>query len=137
MERYRSRGEALGRSIGLRAITVREVPDAQGPQRVAKEGDALLAVRLKGPLILLDGTGDRLTSPQFAALIQQWLDGGVADVSFAIGGADGHGDTIRSAADRTISLGAMTLPHLLARVILLEQLYRAVTICAGHPYHRS
>ncbi|MEL7090050.1 MAG: 23S rRNA (pseudouridine(1915)-N(3))-methyltransferase RlmH, partial [Planctomycetota bacterium] len=76
-------------------------------------------------------------SPAFASLIQRQLDAGTSRLIFAIGGPDGHGPAIRTAAQRTLSLSKMTLPHGLARIVLSEQIYRAITILSGHPYHRS
>lgn len=136
-ERYRTRAEQLGRNVGVRGVAVREVAAGQGAQRVAKEGELLLAERAPGPLILMDEAGRSMGSEAFAALLQRWLDAGLSNVSFAVGGADGHGAAISAAAERSMSLGPMTLPHMLARIVLLEQIYRAITICAGHPYHRS
>jgi 23S rRNA (pseudouridine1915-N3)-methyltransferase len=87
--------------------------------------------------VLLDERGQQLTSEQFAALLGKWRDEGVREVRFLIGAADGHGDTARQNADLLLSFGAMTWPHLLARAMLAEQLWRATSILAGHPYHRS
>jgi 23S rRNA (pseudouridine1915-N3)-methyltransferase len=86
-------------------------------------------------LVLLDGGGKELTSEQFAEFIETHRASDVQQLIFAIGPADGFSGAIRSAAKRTISLGKMTLPHELARVVLLEQIYRAFTILRKHPYH--
>ena len=85
----------------------------------------------------LDGRGQALTSEAFAERLQRWRDGGIDDLAFLIGGAEGLADAVRQKAHLVLSLGAMTWPHLLARGMLLEQLYRAQQITAGHPYHRS
>lgn len=135
--RYMERAERVGRGLGLSSVTVREFPEATGPTRAALEAEKILAVRRPGPLVALDERGAAWTSAQIADRLQGWLDAGHQNVTFAIGGADGHADTLRKAADDVVSLGAVTLPHLLARAILLEQLYRAVTIRLGHPYHRA
>ena len=87
--------------------------------------------------VLLDERGAVLTSEEFAALLSRWRDQGVREARFHIGAADGHGDEARGAADQLLCLGAMTWPHMLARVMLAEQLWRATSIIAGHPYHRS
>jgi 23S rRNA (pseudouridine1915-N3)-methyltransferase len=87
--------------------------------------------------VLLDERGQQLTSEQFAALLGKWRDEGVREVRFLIGAADGHGDAARKEADLLLGFGAMTWPHLLARAMLAEQLWRATSILAGHPYHRS
>ncbi len=136
-ERYRTRAEQLGRTIGVRRVSVREVVAPPGRQQMSKEGELLLAESPPGALVVMDERGDGLKSQAFAALVQRWLDDGLSNVSFALGGADGHGERIKRSADRILSLGPLTLPHMLARVILLEQIYRSITICAGHPYHRS
>jgi 23S rRNA (pseudouridine1915-N3)-methyltransferase len=87
--------------------------------------------------VLLDERGQQLTSEAFAALLGKWRDEGVREVRFLIGAADGHGDAARQNADLLLGFGAMTWPHLLARAMLAEQLWRATSILAGHPYHRS
>lgn len=136
-DRYRERAAGLGRQVGVSAVDVLEISDKTGPRRAAEEGAALLAKVPKGRLIALDERGKTLTSERFAGLVQRWMDDGVAAASFAIGGADGHPPAVRDASHDVISLSPMTLPHALARVMVLEQIYRAVTLCAGHPYHRS
>ena len=87
--------------------------------------------------VLLDERGKQLTSEEFADLLGRWRDEGVREARFVIGAADGHGGEARSQADLLIAFGAMTWPHLLARAMLAEQLWRATSILAGHPYHRS
>jgi 23S rRNA (pseudouridine1915-N3)-methyltransferase len=86
---------------------------------------------------LLDEHGKQLSSEEFAALLGKWRDDGVREARFVIGAADGHGDAARASADLLLGFGAMTWPHLLARAMLAEQLWRATSILAGHPYHRS
>jgi len=86
-------------------------------------------------LVLLDGRGKQVTSEEFAAFIQAQQAAGVQQLIFAIGPADGFGDGARGVASKILALGKMTLPHELARVVLLEQIYRAFTILRGHPYH--
>ena len=103
-----------------------------------REGELLLQGLPAGArVIALDGRGKSLSSEAFAAMIGDYRDGGTADLAFLIGGADGLSDEVRQAADRIISLGAMTWPHLLVRIMLAEQLYRAQAILTGHPYHRA
>ena len=87
--------------------------------------------------VLLDERGTQLSSEEFAALLGRWRDEGMREARFLIGAADGHGDEARSRADLLLAFGAMTWPHLLARAMLAEQLWRATSILAGHPYHRS
>ena len=87
--------------------------------------------------VLLDERGKTLSSEEFAAILGRWRDEGVREARFVLGAADGHSEAERDSADLLLAMGAMTWPHLLARAMLLEQLYRATTIVAGHPYHRS
>ncbi len=87
--------------------------------------------------VLLDERGKLMSSEDFAALLGRWRDDGMREARFLIGAADGHGDEARDNADLLLGFGTMTWPHLMVRAMLIEQLYRATTILAGHPYHRS
>lgn len=87
--------------------------------------------------VLLDERGEQLSSEKFAAILGRWRDDGVREARFVIGAADDHGEAARGKADLLIAFGAMTWPHLLARAMLAEQLWRATSILAGHPYHRA
>ncbi|MXP40153.1 23S rRNA (pseudouridine(1915)-N(3))-methyltransferase RlmH [Altererythrobacter soli] len=87
--------------------------------------------------VLLDERGKQLGSEAFARQIEAWRDGGIRETRFVIGAADGHGDAMRGEADLLLAFGAATWPHLLARAMLMEQLFRATSILAGHPYHRA
>ena len=87
--------------------------------------------------VLLDERGKQLSSEQLATILGRWRDEGVREARFVLGAADGHSEAERSGADLLLAMGAMTWPHLLARAMLAEQLYRVTTILAGHPYHRS
>lgn len=87
--------------------------------------------------ILLDERGQQLTSEELAQLLGRWRDDGVREARFMIGAADGHDPALRANADVLLAFGAATWPHLLARAMLLEQLFRATSILAGHPYHRA
>ena len=87
--------------------------------------------------VLLDERGKLLSSEEFAELLGKWRDDGVREARFLIGAADGHGDAARGNADLLLGFGAMTWPHMLARAMLAEQLWRSTSILAGHPYHRS
>lgn len=87
--------------------------------------------------VLLDERGRQLSSEEFAAILGRWRDDGVREARFLIGAADGLGEAARGKADLLIAFGAMTWPHMLARAMLAEQLWRATSILAGHPYHRS
>lgn len=87
--------------------------------------------------VLLDERGEQLSSEAFAELLRGWRDNGIREARFVIGAADGHASEERASADRLIAFGSATWPHLLARAMLLEQLFRATSIIAGHPYHRA
>lgn len=95
------------------------------------------AGRTRPLLVLLDGGGRQMSSEELASFLQQHQDRGTQAVWFAVGPADGFSDEARAAASFRLSLGKMTLAHDLARIVLLEQLYRACTILQGHPYHRG
>lgn len=101
------------------------------------ESQRLLSKLGDTALVILDERGKSLTSDAFAAFLRRRRDSGSNALAFVIGGPDGHGTPIRERASDTLSFGAMTMPHGLARVLLAEQLYRAATIISGHPYHRA
>ncbi len=125
----------------LGGLTLREVEERRplSPEELKRrEAELLLGALPKGArLIALDERGKALTSSDFAALLGRWRDAGVADLAFVIGGAGGLDASVRQAAAFTLALGSMTWPHLLTRALLAEQLYRAQSILAGHPYHRE
>jgi 23S rRNA (pseudouridine1915-N3)-methyltransferase len=122
----------------LKLIEVEEKRKLAPDLLKAREAELLLAQVPKGAtLCALDEHGKVETSAGLAGLLGKWQDTGVSDLAFAIGGADGHGAALLARADRKLSLGAMTWPHMLVRGMLMEQLYRAQQILAGHPYHRE
>lgn len=138
--RYWQRLDALGRRMALSPCTLVELPEsraAAAEARCADEAQRLLAKLGDSRIVLLDERGKNLSSEAFGGLVRRHRDGGTPSLAFVIGGPDGHGPAIRERADDVLSFGAMTMPHGLARVVLAEQLYRAATIIAGHPYHRS
>lgn len=100
-------------------------------------GGTIPAVQAPAREILLDERGKQLSSEEFAVLLGHWRDEGVREARFLIGAADGHGDLARGQADLLLGFGPMTWPHLMVRAMLAEQLWRATSILAGHPYHRS
>ena len=107
-------------------------------QLIEREGELLLgAAPEKATLVALDRRGKVLDSEAFARRLERWRDDSVADVAFLIGGADGHTEALLKKAALMLSFGAMTWPHLLARAMLAEQIYRAQQLLAGHPYHRA
>jgi 23S rRNA (pseudouridine1915-N3)-methyltransferase len=133
---YLQRADRTGRALGLGPVTEHEVEDKRGGG-MAAEGDLLSrAVPSGAVLVVLDERGKTLSSPELAAQLAAWRDGGRQDAAFVIGGADGIDPSLRARADLAISFGRMVWPHLLIRVMLAEQLYRATTILSGAPYHR-
>jgi len=141
VEDYAARIRALGRIVGITAFDLTEVeaPKAlTGDARCAREA-ALLAEAARGAArrVVLDERGRDLSSAAIAATIAGWRDEGAREIAFLIGGADGHAASTREAADLVMRFGAATWPHMLARAMLSEQIYRAMTILAGHPYHRA
>ncbi|WP_306144434.1 23S rRNA (pseudouridine(1915)-N(3))-methyltransferase RlmH [Roseibium sp. MMSF_3412] len=141
LERYLDRARKTGRSLGVTDVRVVELAEsrAQRPEdRKTEEATALMAtVAGAARIVVLDENGKNLTSPDFSQKLENWKDQGVSDVVFAIGGADGHGAELIARADLKLALGAMTWPHQIARILLAEQIYRAMTIQSGHPYHRA
>jgi 23S rRNA (pseudouridine1915-N3)-methyltransferase len=119
----------ISRYVQVEAVTLR---DEAGVLALAGRTGKSSA---KSTLVLMDSRGKELSSEQFARFVGDYQDRNPLPLIFAVGGADGFSDEIKAAAQRTISLGKMTLPHELARVVLLEQVYRAFTILKGHPYH--
>jgi 23S rRNA (pseudouridine1915-N3)-methyltransferase len=103
----------------------------------ALEGERILAALPQGAILLaLDERGRSVTTQGLSVMLSGWMREG-SHPAFAIGGADGHSDEVKSRADKLVSLSALTLPHMLVRVVLAEQLYRAWSILARHPYHRE
>ena len=136
--------KALERHYAERIVSplaIREVEERRKlppAELVRREGELLLKALPEGALaVALDGRGKALSSAELAARLAAWRDGGTDDLAFLIGGADGLADEVRRRAKFALSLGPMTWPHFLARGMLLEQLYRAERILAGHPYHRA
>jgi 23S rRNA (pseudouridine1915-N3)-methyltransferase len=122
-------------------LTLRELEEKKKlppAQLIEREGELLLgAVPDKALLVALDRRGKLLDSEAFAKRLERWRDDSVAEVAFLIGGADGHTEILLKRASLVLSFGAMTWPHLLARAMLAEQIYRAQQLLAGHPYHRA
>ncbi len=133
---YLDRFNRTGRPLGLGPAAVREIDDRKGGG-LSAEADLLRKAIPSGSMIVtLDERGTVESSPAFAKRLARWRDDGRGDVSFLIGSADGLDKGLRSEADHALSFGAMVWPHMLARVMLTEQLYRAASILAGAPYHR-
>jgi 23S rRNA (pseudouridine1915-N3)-methyltransferase len=136
-EDYQTRFNRTGRPLALGPLTETEVEDKRG-SGMAGEADLLIrAVPTGAFVVTMDERGRQLSSPQLADQLAKWRDGGAQDLAFVIGGADGIAADLRARADFSISFGALVWPHMLVRVMLAEQLYRAATILSGGPYHRA
>jgi 23S rRNA (pseudouridine1915-N3)-methyltransferase len=138
---YRKRAEAIGHSFGLREIEIVEIREsrAQDVERRRTEESIAIAniIPERAVVAILDERGANLDSTALAALLQQWRSEDRPAACFIIGGADGLSQSLRERAKLKLAFGAATWPHQLVRVMMLEQLYRAGTILAGHPYHRA
>lgn len=138
---YLKRAAAAGRPSGLRDFEVIEIREsrAQDVERRRVEESIALAnvIPDRAVVVVLDQRGENLDSPTLAARLREWRAQDRAAVCFIIGGADGLAPTLTERAKLTLAFGAATWPHQIVRIMLLEQLYRAATILAGHPYHRG
>jgi 23S rRNA (pseudouridine1915-N3)-methyltransferase len=139
-ERYRSRFDDVGRKLGFRGLAIHEIPESRARDaatRIAEEAAAISAlIPEKVVIVALDERGASVDSPTFARQLGRWRDEQVSHTIFVIGGADGLSPELRRRAKLSIAFGAATWPHQMVRVMVLEQIYRAATILAGHPYHR-
>jgi 23S rRNA (pseudouridine1915-N3)-methyltransferase len=140
-ERYRKRTADAGRSVGLTALEIVEIRESRADsteRRTLEESIAIAnVIPERAATVLLDERGESLSSAAFAGHLQAWRSESKPSVVFVIGGADGLAPGLKEKSDLTIAYGAATWPHQMVRIMLLEQLYRAVTILAGHPYHRA
>lgn len=141
VETYARRIRQAGKSAGFSALSIVDFPEsrkATAPARASEEAGWLINAAPAGSvLIALDERGKPVSTAEFAKIIKKELESGSQDLVFAIGGPDGHAAELRTNAKHTVSFGHMTWPHLLARVLLTEQIYRVVTILVNHPYHRN
>lgn len=134
---YLDRYQKTGRGLGLGPVSVIEVEDKRGGG-MAAEADLLRKAIPKGALVMtMDERGKLLSSIDFSQKLSDWRDTGQQDLAILIGGADGLDPSIRQEADFSMSFGKMVWPHMLVRVMLSEQLYRAASILANAPYHRN
>ena len=134
---YLQRFDRTGRALSLGPLVEHEVEDKRGGGMAAEAELLSRAVPSGAVMVTLDERGRVLSSPEFAEQIARWRDGGRQDLAFVIGGADGIDPGLRARADFSISFGRMVWPHMLVRVMLAEQIYRAATILSGGPYHRA
>jgi 23S rRNA (pseudouridine1915-N3)-methyltransferase len=133
---YMLRFDRTGRPLGLGPITEHEVEDKKNLGMAAEAVLLERAIPSGALLATLDERGRVMSSPEFAEQLARWRDAGRQDVAFVIGGADGIAPVLRDRAEFSLSFGKMVWPHMLVRVMLAEQLYRAATILGGGPYHR-
>jgi 23S rRNA (pseudouridine1915-N3)-methyltransferase len=140
-ERFRKRAAATGRSVGLHDIDIIEIKESRADnaeRRMLEESIAIANVIPDGAVtIILDERGENLSSASFAGHLQGWRAEDRPAVVFILGAADGIAAGLREKAKMAIAFGAATWPHQFVRIMLLEQIYRAVTILSGHPYHRA
>lgn len=140
-DRYWGRLDGMGTSVGLGPIKFCEVAEGKaGRANERRRDEAVRLAKAVGDIefsLALDEHGKAMSSTAFATLLHGQVDDGCKSLAFYLGGPDGHDVSLLQDANRKLSLGPMTLPHGLARVVLVEQLYRAATILAGHPYHRE
>ncbi|MEF3365317.1 23S rRNA (pseudouridine(1915)-N(3))-methyltransferase RlmH [Methylocystis sp. 9N] len=138
--RYAERVAAF-RRLGLEGLELKEIDESKAAspaERMAREGAALLAaLPAEARLAAFDERGRAIASPGFAEFIAAERDAGRKALWFAIGGSEGLDESVRARAAASFSFGAMTLPHQLVRILAAEQIYRAMTILSGHPYHRG
>lgn len=141
IDRYSTRIRALARSLGVSRFDIKEFDapkELVGDKRRMRESEMLAkAARLGAKRVVLDESGENLSSAKFAEQIARWRDAGVSEIIFMIGGAPGHDMSLAAQADLVVAFGRATFPHLLVRAMLVEQIYRAMTILACHPYHRE
>ena len=135
---YLDRAQKTGRALGFRAVSLTQIPFRDNAASLRKADETLAAAaRSAGLAVLLDEKGEDWTSRQWALFMASQRDDGAGECAFLIGPPDGHGPLARAAAGRAVRFGKATWPHLLARVMLAEQIYRAMGILSGSPYHRD
>jgi 23S rRNA (pseudouridine1915-N3)-methyltransferase len=140
-ERYRKRAADAGRSVGLAAFDVIEIRESRADnagRRMLEESIAIAnVIPDRAVTVILDERGESVSSASFAGHLQAWRTQSRPAAMFMIGGADGLAPSLRERANLAIAFGTATWPHQLVRIMLLEQLYRVVTMLSGHPYHRG
>ena len=140
-ERYQKRFDDIGRKLGFRGVEIVEIPESRARDattRIAEEAAAISAATPeKSVLVTLDERGENIDSAAFSRHLGRWRDQSVSSAIFVIGGADGLSPDLRRNGQLAMAFGAATWPHQMVRIMLLEQLYRAATMLAGHPYHRA
>lgn len=140
-DHYCARAATMGKRLGFAAIQVEEVAGSKSrdaTMRIREEGERLIArIPQQAHVVCLDAKGKGMTSDAFAEMLGAMRDAGARDLAFLIGGPDGLNVGPKVKPGRSLAFGPQTWPHLLVRAMLAEQIYRAMTILAGHPYHRG
>ncbi|MBL8544183.1 MAG: 23S rRNA (pseudouridine(1915)-N(3))-methyltransferase RlmH [Hyphomonadaceae bacterium] len=134
---YVARAAAAGRQLGFRGVELAEVEGKPAGDQRAEASALYRATPDDARKILLDERGAEWTSRQLAEKLARWRDDGIGCATFWIGGADGASQSLKDQADEKLAFGRQTWPHRLVRVMIAEQIYRAVTILSGNPYHRD
>lgn len=134
---YLERAGRTGRGIGLGPFRVTEIEDRSGGSPAGEAAAIRRALPTRAAVVALDERGEMMDSIRFSKMIADLRDSGRPELCLVIGGADGLDPALRAEADRLLSFGPMVWPHMLARVMLAEQLYRATSILSGGPYHRA
>ena len=138
---YEARIKATGKQVGISALLIKDWAEsrlADAAQRTTAEAVNLWSLVPEAtPVVVLDERGGTMSSESFARFLGQQADNGAKQLTFMIGGPDGHAPETRAKATKLLGFGPMTFPHRLVRVMLLEQIYRSVTILVNHPYHRK
>jgi 23S rRNA (pseudouridine1915-N3)-methyltransferase len=138
---YFDRCNKAGPKIGLGPMQLAEIIESKNPRKPERqrlETQGLTKMPLKNSrIIVLDERGRNLSSVAFSDQLENWRDDGVPQTSFLVGGPDGLDPSIVNDADLVLSFGTMTWPHMIARILLVEQLYRSISLLSGHPYHRA
>jgi 23S rRNA (pseudouridine1915-N3)-methyltransferase len=140
-DRYRERFDDIGRKLGFGGLNIHEIPESRAREAASRIAEEAVAIKAATPeksvLVALDEHGDNVDSAAFSRHLANWRDQGSSSTIFMIGGADGLSPELRRKARISIAFGSATWPHQMVRIMLLEQLYRAATILAGHPYHHT
>lgn len=139
--RYHKLATTAGRAAGISGFDVVEIRESRASDPARRMIEESIAIANVIPddavMVILDARGESVSSPSFAGHLQDWRADNKAAVAFIVGGHDGLAPSLRDKAALAIAFGAATWPHQLARIMLMEQIYRAITILSGHPYHRS
>ncbi len=140
-ERYQTRAQNIGRQIGFSGFEVSEIVESRGGSKILRQKEEAKNINAQiaqnSIIIALDENGQNINSQKFASMLANFRDEGNKNLHFIIGGADGIDRDLRAKANKILAFSALTWPHQLVRIMLMEQIYRAMTILTNHPYHRE